>query len=216
MRSRSLGAEARTVVAAGAASSGDPAPSRGTPRFHPLPLMGTVGPVRYPAPRPLIGTAADMSSASRVRLAQVATVTGAAPLFASPRQTWRRHRRVSQDGAQSLSRLAPLIGTGGGGLQGLRTAVCPLPRVGSALVSPWGRVASLRVGSESAPVALTGHRLSGVAAVSSGSGGRRVVGIAVVPRRGRCGGWERTGRHHRGNVLRGQAHRGCRVTFSVT
>lgn len=112
-RSASLGAEGATVKAAGAASSSDPAPSRGTPRFHPLPASeGDRGANPLPCPPSPLRIAADVSSASQggrlhgrrvvgiagVVGAQAADVSSASPLSASLRQTCRRHRRNHRTG----------------------------------------------------------------------------------------------------------------------
>ena len=112
--------------------------------------------------------AADMSSASR--------------LHPRPSSVRRRQWVSESDGVQSLSRRAPLIGTGTGGLQGLRNTVQPPRRQLSAASSPCQvRPALSHRGSarRRCPPPLRGAGCRGTAGGQTGSGGRHVVGIAV-------------------------------------
>jgi hypothetical protein len=138
MRSSSLGAEGETVCwwRRARRRPATPEPSRGTPRFLPLPSQGDRGTSPLPcSPRLPHAVAADLQSAAQRRdrpAALNAATAGAGPLA-----------RGQSDhlGGQSLSRLAPLIGTGTGGLRGHRNTVQPprrscLPRPRRVLPAP--------------------------------------------------------------------------------
>lgn len=164
------------LVAAGGAPSSGTQPSRGTPRFHPLPSLGDRGCRPLPcSPRLPDAVAADLQSATQRRdrpAASNAATAGAGPLA-----------RGQSDhlGAQSLSRRHPLIGTGTGGLRGHRNTVQP-PRC-SCLPRP------RRVWS--APRCLIGdrhvvgaRRLHGARAVGGPLGTRRAPRQACRRHRG--------------------------------
>lgn len=219
MRSSSLGAEGETVevqgtMAAGSASSSDPEPLAG---HSPLPSAPLSGGPWVPSATLLPATPSrhrgrpSVASRQRDRPAALNAATAGV----------RRLARAQSDhrGVQSLSRRQPLIGTGTGGLRGLRNTVRSLllRRVVSPVVRGGFRGASLH-----RRPAIRAGRPYGAPAVGesaggqTGSGGRHVVGIAVRAGRPAAVNWKRTRRHQGGNKLAGQAHTTGEVTENVT
>lgn len=147
-------------------------PSRGAPRFHPLPSLGDRGrrplpcapPIRLPRGRRFVGIAEGGTSRQRSTAATGGTPRRhAADVSSASRPpgpgSVRRRQRVSESGGvQSLSRRQPLIVTGGSPV-----AAPAVPHPPRSLLrgppAPWSRWVSLPRGRWSVPVALRGHRL---------------------------------------------------------
>ena len=182
--SRRLGAEARTVESADDASSSDTPPSRGAPRFHPMPSQGDRGCRPLPCP----------PSPHRHRGRRVVGITGAAGLGG---------RRVV--GITSLGLLAADVASASRGIAGRgpvalaaaspyqerrrlgsppsRIAVFPLAAVVCRVlaVSCPPRIVSSGIGTSSVPPRPCGAGgCWGSAVASDGRRGRRVVGIAAL------------------------------------